>query len=229
MTAMTDSPSESLVNGWRVAGVVLGERSAASCQDRASFFPSEGGLVIVVADGVGGVAGGSHAADFVVATVGAASSAGAGDLWSARFWVEVLRRADAEVVAGRHGGESTAVVLAVGPQIVGASVGDSVGWLIGAADIDDLTAGQDRRPMVGSGRAAVTAISGDAGSGTLVVASDGFAKYAPRAKVAGAATDPDLPRAVERLVNLARLRSGALQDDVAVMLCRRQDGDHEGP
>jgi hypothetical protein len=76
MTAVTDSPSESLVNGWRLVGVVLGERSAASCQDRASFFPSEGGLVIVVADGVGGVAGGSQAADSVVAAVAAASLAG---------------------------------------------------------------------------------------------------------------------------------------------------------
>jgi hypothetical protein len=35
------------------------------------------------------------------------------------------------------------------PQIVGASVGDSVGWLIGASRIDDLTAGQNRALTLG--------------------------------------------------------------------------------
>jgi hypothetical protein len=60
--------------------------------------------------------------------------------------------------------------------------------------------------------------------GTVLVASDGFAKYAPSGKVAALATAPDPVRAVEGLIDLVRLRSGSVQDDVAVVLCRAEPG-----
>jgi PPM family protein phosphatase len=219
---MTDRPSEWLVNGWRVAGAVVGERNTASCQDRAAFVSIEGGLVVALADGAGGRAGGSLAADSVIEAVVAAVSAGLAEPWRADTWVELVRRADAQIAAARHGGESTAVVLALGEQIVGASVGDSAAWLVEPSGVDEVTRAQQRRPMIGSGAAPVLPIVGDVGSGTVLVASGGFAKYAPRDKVAGLAMDDDLPGAVKKLIDLVRLRSGALQDDVAIMLCRRE-------
>ena len=223
MTPMVDRPSEWSVNGWRVAGVVLGERNVASCQDRAAFVPIEGGLVVTVADGAGGRGGGAEAANAVVSEVGAASLAAPGDLWRADYWVEVLRRVDTKIAAAHHGGESTAVVLALGRQIVGASVGDSAAWLLGPSGIVDLTGGQHRRPMIGSGSAAIAPVVGEVDSSPVLVASDGFMKYASRTRVAATRIDSNLSGAVSGLVDVVRLRSGALQDDVTVVLCRREE------
>ena len=58
--------------------------------------------------------------------------------------------------------------------------------------------------------------------GTLLVASDGLVKYAPRERVCAAALEKNLPAAGRKIVDLARLRSGTLQDNVALVLCRRQ-------
>jgi serine/threonine protein phosphatase PrpC len=217
LTALTERPAERLVNGWRVAGAVVGE--SRTCQDRASALPIEGGVVVVVADGAGGRGGGAQAAEAVIEAVARAVLAPV-DFWRADTWVEVLRRADAEVAAAGHGGESTAVVLAIGQTVAGASVGDSAAWFFEPSGAIELTRGQQRRPMIGSGAAAVTPIAGHARGGTLLLASDGFAKYAPAGKAAAVAMGPDLVRAVEGLIDLVRLRSGGLQDDVSVVLCR---------
>lgn len=227
MTPITELPSEWLVNGWTVAGAVVGERGAAACQDRAVLVPIDGGVVVAVADGAGGRAGGAEAATAVIGAVAAASTRG--DPWRGDYWVEVLRQVDAEVAAARHGGESTAVVLALGEHIVGASVGDSAAWILGSSGIVDLTGSQHRRPMIGSGCAAVASFAGEVNAGTVLVASDGFAKYAPRARVASAPAGVDLAGAVSGLIDMVRLRSGALQDDVAVVLCRAAEPGRRGP
>jgi hypothetical protein len=130
---------------------------------------------------------------------------------------------DAKVAAAHHGGESTAVVLALGRQIVGASVGDSAAWRLGPSGIVDLTSGQHRRPMIGSGCAAIAPVVGQVDSSPVLVASDGFAKYASRARVAAIRIDGNLAGAVSGLMDMVRLRSGALQDDVSVVLCQRED------
>jgi PPM family protein phosphatase len=216
---LTDRPAERLINGWRVAGAVVAERAGAG-QDRAAIVPIEGGLVVVVADGAGGRGGGAEAADAVIEGVVTAAN-GAADPWKAQTWVDVLQGIDARVAAAGHGGESTAVVLALGESIAGASVGDSAAWLLEPAGATELTRGQRRRPMIGSGSAVASRFVGHTGPGTVLVASDGFAKYAPPAKGAALAMAADLAGAVERLIDLVKLRSGALQDDVTVALCRR--------
>ena len=53
-----------------------------------------------------------------------------------------------------------------------------------------------------------------------MVASDGLLKYAPRAALARLAGMADLAAAATALVELVRLPTGDLQDDVAVVLCR---------
>jgi serine/threonine protein phosphatase PrpC len=56
--------------------------------------------------------------------------------------------------------------------------------------------------------------------GTLLLASDGLFKYARRADIARIATGPDLEVTAAELIENVRLRSGDLQDDVSVVLCR---------
>jgi hypothetical protein len=53
----------------------------------------------------------------------------------------------------------------------------------------------------------------------LLVASDGLLKYAPQAELAKRALDGRVEDAVAALVDAVRLRTGALHDDVAVVLC----------
>lgn len=213
---------ECTADGWRAAGIVLGERDPARCQDRAALIEVHGGLVVVVADGAGGIAGGSSAAETVISAVAAAVAAPTPELWTPAFWVEVLHEADAGMASKGVGGESTAVVVALGQEIVGASVGDSVAWLLGSSGLVDLTAQQRRKPLMGSGSAVPTAFGSIARTDAVVVASDGFSKYAARARVSVAATDREPVQAVEALVDLARTRSGALQDDLSLVFsCRR--------
>jgi hypothetical protein len=75
---------------------------------------------------------------------------------------------------------------------------------------------------MGSGSAVPTAFGGLAGTDAVVVASDGFAKYAAGARISATAANREPIQAVEALVQLARTRSGALQDDLALVFsCRR--------
>jgi serine/threonine protein phosphatase PrpC len=54
----------------------------------------------------------------------------------------------------------------------------------------------------------------------LLVASDGLIKYASQASIARIASGADLACAASALVDLVRLRSGELQDDISIILCR---------
>jgi hypothetical protein len=54
----------------------------------------------------------------------------------------------------------------------------------------------------------------------LVVATDGLWSYASGARIAAVAADATLAAIPGRLIELVRLRSGALPDDVAVVVVR---------
>ena len=56
--------------------------------------------------------------------------------------------------------------------------------------------------------------------GTLLIASDGLFNYAPVESLRQVAQEADLEAAAHQLVELVRLPSGALWDDIAVILCR---------
>jgi serine/threonine protein phosphatase PrpC len=108
-------------------------------------------------------------------------------------WVRVLAQLDRDEVL-LHGGQATAVVVVVTADgLDGASVGDSGAWVIRGTEIGD---------------------------GTLLVASDGLLKYAKPADIARIAGGADLQAVAQELVALVRLRSGALQDDVSIVVCR---------
>jgi serine/threonine protein phosphatase PrpC len=186
--------------------------SRGSGQDRAHVFERDDGIVFALADGAGGTANGATAAQAIVDAVGTAE---AGVDWPALL-------ADLDQDPRLAGGQSTAVVLALSSAgIVGACVGDSGAWLIAGSDVVDLTAGQDRKPLLGDGCNPCRVAAPPLDSGTLLVASDGLLRYAKQRDIARVANGPDLTVAARALVDLVRLPSGGLQDDVSIVLCRR--------
>jgi serine/threonine protein phosphatase PrpC len=198
----------------RIPHVVQIAAARGSGQDRARVFELEDGLVVVLADGAGGTGNGAAAAEAIVEAVGAATSA-------AHDWSGLLDGLDAD--AQRLGnGQSTAVIISVrGGVLSGASVGDSGSWLLRGTDVVDLTEGQQRKPLVGSGCVpwpiAPTGLDG----GTLLVASDGLLRYSKRTDIVRLASGADLQAAARALIDVVRLPNGELQDDVAVVLCRQ--------
>lgn len=108
-------------------------------EDRVDVHHVEGGLVVVVADGAGGLTGGGRAAELALEVVAEAIEAPlfspftAAGLFTAHPWVEVLLRADDQIAADPVAGETTLVVVAVAEDgaIVGASCGDSGAMVIG--------------------------------------------------------------------------------------------------
>jgi hypothetical protein len=114
------------------------------------------------------------------------------------------------------------VILAVtAAGITGASVGDSEAWMLTGHHLTELTAGQMRKPLVGDGCIPFRVDSPALGRSTLLVASDGLTRYATRTDIARIVEGEDLEAAARVLVDLARLPTGSLQDDVSVVLCRQ--------
>jgi len=195
----------------RFAYVVEVVSSKIAGQDRARVFVRPRGLVIALADGAGGTSNGALAAEAFVDAVGATSPE--------TNWSAMIEAMDSDASRLGHG-QTTAVVVTVDPGgITGCSVGDSGAWLVGD-EVIDLTDGQVRKPLVGGGCVPFVFHVGPIGNATLLVASDGLLRYGNQHDIAAIARGPDLATAARNLVELVRLPSGALQDDVAVVLCR---------
>jgi len=183
--------------------------------DRCLVLAYADRVVIAVADGAGGTGRGAEAAAFLVELVNERSRDGRFDV------VELLRTCDMQLAQAGSSGETTAVVAIVDENgIVGASVGDSGAWIVDATTHVDLTCGQVRKPLIGSGAAVPVAFDHSALNGTLLVASDGLFKYGNAARIREIASESELDVVAERLIDNVRLRSGRLQDDVAVAVCR---------
>jgi serine/threonine protein phosphatase PrpC len=189
-------------------------------EDRLAVHHVPGGLVVVVADGAGGTAGGGPAADLVLKVVAEAIAQPGFTPFTPAAWTELLIRADALVVRDRVAGEATCVVVAVRDdgRIVGASVGDSGAIVVGVdGRIDELTEGQHRKRRLGGGRAAPVLFERRSLDGVLVIATDGLFNYArPEVIAQAVATHQDLDTTAQALVQVVRLPSGSFMDDVAV-------------
>lgn len=71
-----------------------------------------------------------------------------------------FRSIDSKLEGSVEAGETTGLLLVLGAEeIWGASVGDSQAWLVTETGLEDLTEHQERKPLVGSGRAAPTVFS----------------------------------------------------------------------
>lgn len=195
-------------------------------EDRLAIHQLDGGVAVVVADGAGGMGGGGRAADLTVKIVGEAIQHGAFNVFCADPWVELLIHADGIVASDRHAGETTIVVVVIAEdgRVVGASCGDSGAVVVTTSgDLDELTSKRHGKRRLGSGRAMPVAFERAVLDGTLVAATDGLFSFARPEVIARIAVEyEDLDETGEALVRAVRLPSGTLQDDLAVVVVRRE-------
>lgn len=185
-------------------------------EDRVATFRLVDRTVFVVADGAGGVAGGAAAADAVCKAVLDQCRRG-----RVADWSEWLTRLDREMASSNLPGLAAVVVVEVSNDglIAGASVGDCEAWVFEDGAKTNLTAEQVRKPLLGEGEALPVMFEAHvARRGTVIVATDGLWKYMGRDQIAKAASVRPLESATATLVDGVRLKSGALQDDVAVAI-----------
>jgi serine/threonine protein phosphatase PrpC len=184
--------------------------------DRCDVLVHGDRIIITVVDGAGGSGRGAQAAETVLRIIRERSHDSAFDV------VALLRDCDVAVAHEVPGGETTAVVAVVDETgIVGASVGDSGAWLIVPTSHIDLTQHQVRKPLIGTGHAIPTPFGCGPLTDTLLVATDGLLKYGNAARIYQIATTHDVDATPERFIESVKLRSGALQDDATVVICRR--------
>jgi serine/threonine protein phosphatase PrpC len=185
-------------------------------QDRGLVIRDGPRVVLCVADGAGGRSGGAEAA--VLATELVRQSAER--LVNAESCVELLRKLDTAIYKDANAGETTCVVaVATLEEIFGASVGDSGAWLIPATgDHIDLTKGQHRKPFIGSGSAWPVSFLRSREAGCLLLATDGLLKYTSPERVNTVCREHPADVAAQRLIELVRYPSGALPDDVTVIV-----------
>lgn len=191
-------------------------------QDRLAVIPVLGAHLLVLADGAGGRAGGRQAAEAVTRLARNEARALATGATSP---AELLTHLDASLASDSEAGESTAVIALVQRgEVRGASVGDSGAWLVSPGQVRDLTRGQVRKPLLGSGSASPCAFELTAhdcpAEGRLLLASDGLWKYASGDQITQAARTGSLEQALEALIACVRSPSGGLSDDVALILCQ---------
>jgi serine/threonine protein phosphatase PrpC len=181
---------------------------------RAEVFPLPDGNLLVLADGAGGTSGGAAAADAVLAAAIAFVPNSALDC------VRFLQSLDRKLTTV---GQCTAVVVVLTDgEILGASVGDSSAWLVGPADVTDLTQHQKTKPLLGSGMAVPVGFGPVPLVGRVLLGSDGLFKYVSHDRIAALASSLPFADTATGLVDAARLRSGALQDDIAVVVAGQQ-------
>jgi PPM family protein phosphatase len=173
----------------------------------------------VVADGAGGTGGGAAAA--ALACSMAAERLKSGGTGTAEDWARFLYQVDQALV--QTGGQCAAVVVEIsGAQVFGASVGNSGAWMLNGKAVLDLTENQHRKPLLGSDEAMPLGFGPVELPGRLLIATDGLFKYATENEIATRATGVPMDAAVAQLIAGVRLKSGALQDDVGIVLVEEE-------
>lgn len=197
--------------------------AGARCDDHVGVVRRDDGVVLVLADGAGNNSDGGPTAQWLVDQVSERART-CKQIPSADLLAQWAQELDVQWFATGSRGESTLVIVAISDgKIQGASVGDSGAWLVHSGSHHELTGEQRRRPLLGQNRATVVPFGPVPFHGVVLVASDGLLKYAPEQKVRHLATDGNVSVAAALLVDLVRTASGALNDDVAVMIARKTD------
>ena len=194
------------------------EAAVGTGQDRILWLEADNLIGVALADGMGGMGGGTLAAETAVQASMDVLGAQPG-LVLAPQWSVLFHAIDKQVSGTRDAGETTLIALESDGQVVcGASAGDSEAWVIQGSQFNDLTKNQMRKPLVGSGQSDPVSFTAKLQGGLLLVASDGLFKYTRPEKICEAAKRVPLPDLPKALVDLVRLKSGKLQDDVAVFV-----------
>lgn len=194
------------------------QAGGSELQDRAEFFERDSKLILVLADGAGGLSGGAKAADFVVESAKKRINFKS---ISPEQLCSFLSALDREMFASGTFGETTCVIVALSEGgAIGASVGDSGALIFSNAGVGNLTMGQMRKPLLGSGQALLSGFNLKQLNGTLLIASDGLLKYTGQEKIAATIAASTFDDAPGKLIDLVRYQSGALPDDVSILLVR---------
>lgn len=182
--------------------------SGGANEDRALVERRGERTLAIVCDGAGNGGQGGLAAELAVAELARIWREGLVD------WARALLVVDQLLKRQAQGGETTCVVVNISDdgECRGASVGDSGAWMLPrGSPVRDITAHQDRARL-GSGQVNPVRFKAQL-SGRLVIATDGLFKYIRSVDIHVYAA-----RGVDALIERVRLKSGALQDDVAVIL-----------
>ncbi len=164
--------------------------SSKEGQDRVSILRVEDATILLVADGSGGMSGGAQAAERALQEISEAARYKA--LTERASWLATLAEVDDTLSCGP--GQCAIVATAViAGRIVGVSVGDCGAWLIAQNGVEELTANQVRKPLLGSGEAIPVAFESALADATLLLATDGLLKYARRDRIAAVALGVQVP------------------------------------
>jgi serine/threonine protein phosphatase PrpC len=189
-------------------------------EDRAAAFTIPNGHLLVLADGAGGTSGGAAAADAVLARASVSSPTCASDC------VHLLETVDGALA---ELGQTTAILLVVSAgRVFGASVGDSAAWLVDGSRALDLTENQTRKPLLGSGQAKAAPFGPFDFRGRVLLGSDGLFKYVHLDRIREIAANLPAESVADTLVAAARLPSGGLQDDIAIIVAGQQAVEADG-
>lgn len=195
--------------------VALTQAYRERCEDRVAVFTHQERTVVVVADGAGGTGAGDVAAQTVIREIESEYL----KIHSATEWVSFLRQIDCRI----GDGETTAVVVDIRTiGIAGASVGDSRALIIAEGTTLDLTANQNRKPLLGTGDAEPVGFVCSQLSGILLVGTDGFFNYAKQNAILAAVAKSDFQTLPRRCIEMVRLASGDFWDDIGVVAVRQK-------
>lgn len=204
---------------------VLVTRAAAAkgqrpSQDRADVFARGAIAVLVVADGAGGGGDGGAAADRFLGAVRDAVLDEAFDLEASASWRDLFEAVDQGLVRDAVGETTGVVVVLGGASELAASAGDSETWRLSAGTFERLT-GAGSRARLGSGAARPEVLALEGTVERILVATDGLFRHTPGARIEELVRTARFGAVADALVAAARLPSGALADDVAVLVAER--------
>ncbi len=190
------------------------------------------GWLCFLADGQGGRAGGTRAAQLACRKAAeAALCLSTEQLTDGRVWSTILRQADQAVAVDEQAGFTTLLGLWIDEGIVrGASSGDSAVFAVTqTSGVRELTAHQHKNPPVGSGGASPVPFTARLESPFLVMAmSDGVWKYAGHEKIMALSATASGPEVIDALKQKARLPgSGRFPDDFTLVIFT-PGGDYDG-
>lgn len=188
------------------------EKGSADLQDCAEIFRSGERTVLALADGVGGISGGTLAAETFVYNI----RQGVEHLTSVDHCRRLLLQVDRVLAGDIHGAQTTGIVAVIeSGKLFGAFCGDSEARIYRHDQTIYLSQGR-AKPFLGSGNAQVVEFEAKM-EGVLVVATDGLWKYAKSSDIGAIVRDAAPETLAVALSNLPRLRSGNLPDDIAVV------------
>lgn len=195
------------------------EKGGVELQDRAEIFNSQGRTVIAVADGVGGLSGGTLAADTFVYNVQEAVQY----LTDAEKCRKLMMQVDWILSGDLNGPKTTGIVVVIdSKRLFGAACGDSAARIYQADREIEVTPPGRSKPFLGSGSAPIADFEIEL-IGTLVVATDGLWKYSKSPDIWRTIRNTVAERLAAALADLSRLQSGNLPDDIAVVTCAPYD------